>query len=76
MPLVDKIPNVPRFESGRVAATTDGSERPYQRIAEFWFEDEEQMQSSLGSEEGQAAANDLPNFATGGVTNFISQVEA
>lgn len=34
------------------------------------------MQSSLNSEEGQAAVNDLPNFDTGGVTNFISEVEA
>lgn len=25
MPFVDKIPNVPRFESGRVVATPDGS---------------------------------------------------
>ncbi len=34
------------------------------------------MQSSLSSEEGQAAVDDIPNFATGGVTIFISEVEA
>src|SRR4028118_927246 len=37
LPLAAKMPNVLRFESGRVG-TVDGSEPPYHRIAEFWFE--------------------------------------
>ena len=35
----------------------------YQCIAELTFEDVNALQAGLGSEEGQAAVNDVPNFA-------------
>jgi hypothetical protein len=35
----------------------------------------DQLQRSMGSDEGQAATGDIPNFATGGVIVFISEVE-
>ena len=73
LPLVEKIPNLRQFEAGKIIATPDGSEPPYYRIAELWFESVEQLQSSLGSSEGQAAAEDIQNFATGGATLFISE---
>ena len=72
-PLVEKIPNLQQFEAGKVIATPDGSERPYYLIAELWFESVEQLQSSMSSSEGRAAAEDLQNFATGGATLFISK---
>jgi uncharacterized protein (TIGR02118 family) len=75
VPIAAKIPNVQRFESGRVMSTPDGEEPEYHRIAELWFESAEQMQSSMGSEEGLAATGDIPNFATGGATVLISEVE-
>lgn len=67
---------MPPFESGRVVGTPDGSEPAYHPIAETWFEGEEQMQSSLGTEEGEAALDDLQNFATGGARIFASEAEA
>ena len=73
LPLIEKIPNLRQFEAGKVIATPDESEPPYYRIAELWFESVEQLQSSLGSSEGQAAAEDIQNFATGGATLFISE---
>jgi uncharacterized protein (TIGR02118 family) len=76
MPLVDKIPNLLRYEAARVVATPDGSEPPYYRIFEGYFEDIEQLQSSLSTPEGQAPPNDIPNFATGGATIFISEIDA
>ena len=42
----------------------------------MYFEDVEQMQVSLASDEGQAASADFQDFATGGVTIFISEVNA
>ena len=74
--LVGKIPNLRRFEAAKVVATPDGSEPPYYRIGELYFEDMEQMQAGLGSEEGQAVTADFRNFATGGVTLLISEVDA
>ena len=73
MPLAEKIPNVVRFESG-VVSTPDGSEPPFHRIAELWFEDAATMEASLASEDGEAATGDLPNFASGGATFLISEV--
>ncbi|MDN5698057.1 MAG: EthD family reductase [Rubrobacter sp.] len=75
LPIAAKIPNMQRFEAGKVLATPDGGETPYHRIAEIWIDDMDQLQKSMGSEEGQAATGDIPNFATGGVTVFISEVE-
>ncbi len=73
LPLAAKIPNVQRFESGRVHAVDDGKP-PYHRIAELWFESAERMGEALSSPEGEAATVDLPNFATGGATFFVSEV--
>lgn len=75
LPLAAKIPNVQRFESGRLR-TVDGSETPYHRIAELWFERAERMGEAVSSPEGQAANWDLPNFATGGATFLVSEVGA
>ena len=75
LPLAAKIPNVKRFESGRMRAV-DGGESPYHRIAELWFESAERMGEAMSSPEGQAANGDLPNFATGGAMFLISEVGA
>jgi uncharacterized protein (TIGR02118 family) len=74
-PLVDKMPNMKRFEASHVVGTPDGGEPPYHRIAELWFESEETLQAAMGSDEGQATVGDLENFATGGVTVVISELD-
>lgn len=74
MPLAQKIPNVRRFEAGKVLGTADGSAAPDYFIAELWFETADQLQSSLQSSEGQAAAADVAAFASGGATLMIAEV--
>jgi uncharacterized protein (TIGR02118 family) len=76
VPLVEKLPNLQRLEVAKIVATPDGSEPPYHRITELYFEDVEQMQGSFASDEGQAMAADVQNFATGGLTIFISEIDA
>lgn len=73
--LAKAIPGLRRFEAARGVATPDGSEIPYQRIAELTFDDVENLQAGTASDEGQAAVNDIPNFATGGVTIFIAEID-
>ena len=73
--LATAIPGLQRFEAAQGIATPDGSELPYQRIAELTFEDMNALQAGLGSEEGQAAVNDIPNFASGGVTIFFAEID-
>ena len=76
VPLVQKIPTLQRFEPAKIVATPGGSEPPYLRIGELYFEDMEQMQAGFSSDEGQAVVADMQNFATGGVTMFISDLDA
>ena len=76
VPLVLRIPNLRRFEPARIVATPDGSEPPYYRIGELYFGDVAQMQAGFSSDEGQAVVADMQNFATGGVTMFISDLDA
>jgi uncharacterized protein (TIGR02118 family) len=76
MPMVPKIPNLLRYEAAKIVATPDGSEPAYYRIFEGYFEDMEQLQSGMSTPEGQAPPADLPNFATGGATIFISEIDA
>ena len=74
LPLAAKMPNVLRFESGRVG-TVDGSEPQSHRIAKLWFESAERLGEALYSPEGEAATGDIRNFATGGAAVFLSKVE-
>jgi uncharacterized protein (TIGR02118 family) len=73
-PLAQKIPTLRRFEAGKVLGTADGSPAPYYLLAELWFDDADALQAAMGSPEGQAAANDVPTFATGGATMMIAEV--
>jgi uncharacterized protein (TIGR02118 family) len=73
--LAKAIPGLQRFEAARGVATPDGSAVPYQRIAELTFEDMDALQAGLESDEGQAAVNDIPNFASGGVTIFFAEID-
>ena len=73
--LATAIPGLKRFEAARGVATPDGSAVPYQRIAELTFDDMDALRAGLGSPEGQAAVNDIPNFATGGVTIFFAEID-
>jgi uncharacterized protein (TIGR02118 family) len=73
--LAKAIPGLQRFEAAQGIATPDGSALPYQRIAELTFADMDALQAGLGSDEGQAAVNDIANFATGGVTIFFAEID-
>jgi uncharacterized protein (TIGR02118 family) len=73
LPLAAKMPGVQRFEAGKVLGTADGQPAPYYRIAELCFESQESLQACMGSPEGQAAAADIANFATGGATIMITE---
>ncbi len=72
-PLAEKIPNLRRFEAGKVLGTADGSPAPYYFLAELWFDSPEELEASLQSPEGQAAAADVATFASGGATLMIAE---
>jgi uncharacterized protein (TIGR02118 family) len=74
-PIALKVKGLRRFEIVKVSGTADGTPAPYYRIADLYFDDVATMQAALGSPEGQAAAADIANFATGGVTMLIAEVQ-
>ena len=71
VPLANKIPDVLSW-SYRHCSSLDGSTPPYHLIAELQFDSMESLQTAMGSPEGQAAAEDVPNFATGGATMLVA----
>jgi uncharacterized protein (TIGR02118 family) len=76
LPLAQKMQGITRLELTRFGPEPDGSEPDYYRMAELYFQHEAQLQTTLGSPEGQAAIDDLSNFATGGVTTLVGSVES
>ncbi len=73
-PLARKIPGLKGYTTNKPTAVTPQEKSPYYLIAELYFESMETLQVGLQSSEGQAAAGDTQNFATGGVTLVIGEV--
>ena len=73
-PLAQEVPGLRRFDHGHVLSGADGSEPPYYYLAELYFDDADSLARGLASSEGQAAAVDVANFATGGATLMIAEV--
>lgn len=69
-----KIPNVRRFEAGKVLGTPDGSDAPYYFLAELWFDDAESLSTSMGTPAGKATAADVATFASGGATMMLVDI--
>ena len=74
-PIALRVKGLRRFEIAKVTGTLDGTPPPYCRLADLYFDDVAQMQEVLSSPEGRATAADLPNFATGGATLLIAEVQ-
>jgi uncharacterized protein (TIGR02118 family) len=68
VPLAKKLPGLRSYtlSHGQIGAA-DGK-APYHLVGELTFDSLADVQAALSSPEGAAAAGDLGNFATGGVT--------
>ena len=76
MPLVAALPGLGRWEASKAISAPDGGESAYYRTFTAWFDTVEQLHQVLGSEQGRATSADVPLFATGGATMFVSEVDA
>lgn len=77
-PMVQKMPGLERFESGRVVTTPDGSPAPYHRTADLYFATEEAMGGAFASEQGMATGKDATELCerTGAtIAMFISVLD-
>lgn len=74
-PLARTIPGLKGFTVTRPTSLAPQEHSPYYLIANLYFEHMGAVQAALESPEGQAAAGDLQNFATGGAALVIGEVE-
>ena len=67
VPMAKKIPGLRKYEISEGPVATPAGPSNYHLVALLQFDNMAAIQSAFGSPEGQAAAADLQNFATGGV---------
>ena len=75
-PLAKKVPGLRRYEVSTGPVATPQGASPYHLVAVLEFDSFAALQRGLGSPEGQAAAGDLGNFATGGVELLVFDAKA
>jgi uncharacterized protein (TIGR02118 family) len=71
IPVANKISNLRSYTISVGPVMTPDGPAPYHLVARLTFDSLEDVQAALGSPEGQAAAADLANFATGGASILI-----
>lgn len=70
-----KIPGLKGFVTNKPASVNPQEPSPYYLIADLYFENMAALEAAFQSPEGQAAAGDLQNFATGGATLVAGEVQ-
>ena len=73
LPIALKIPGLKGYTLDHPASLNPAEKSPYHLIACLYFQDAAALQAGLASSEGQAAAGDVPNFATGGATMMADE---
>jgi uncharacterized protein (TIGR02118 family) len=71
IPLAKKIPGLKRYEVSQGQVGSPAGASPYHLVATLEFASMTDLQKALGSAEGQAAAGDVPKFASGGVEMMV-----
>ncbi|MGI9157893.1 MAG: EthD family reductase [Marmoricola sp.] len=74
VPLASAIPGLRSFSASRPGPGPDGNPPAEYLVAALTFDDQAAFGEGMGSEAGQAAANDVGSFATGGVTMLTGEV--
>jgi uncharacterized protein (TIGR02118 family) len=75
MPMIYAVEGVARVELSRPMPGPDNKAPPYYRITEIWFKDPATMKEVRSRPEWKKISEDVPNFATGGATILVSQLE-
>jgi uncharacterized protein (TIGR02118 family) len=76
VPLAKQIPGLRSYTINKGPIASPAGASPYFLVATLAFDSLDALQSALGSPEGGAAAADVPNFATGGVTMLMFETTA
>ncbi|CAN5233646.1 EthD family reductase [soil metagenome] len=66
VPLAKRLPGLRRYQVSQGTVATPAGPSGVHLVATLTFDSMADVQAAFGSAEGQAAAGDLPNFASGG----------
>ncbi len=75
VPLANTIPGVLRYEVNASPLVSTAGESRYHLIATLEFASMADLQKAMASPEGQAAANDVQNFAQAGVEMLVFETK-
>ena len=71
VPIAKKIPGLRKYEVNKGPVATPAGPSGIHLVAILHFDDMAAIQSAFAGAEGQAAAGDLQNFATGGADLYF-----
>jgi uncharacterized protein (TIGR02118 family) len=74
MPLVYGVKEMKRAELAVGIPGPDGKAAPYYRITELYFDSAEQLKQAAETEQWKKVIEDVPKFASGGVTILLSKI--
>lgn len=75
IPLTRKVPGLADFTWG-TCQSMDGSDPAFYAVAHLIFDTEADLKSALASPEMRAAGKDVRNFASGGATMFVQNLDS
>lgn len=71
IPLAKKLPGLRKYQISKGPVASPAGDSGVHLVATLTFDDPGAIQAAFGSPEGQAAAGDVPKFASGGVDMLI-----
>ena len=75
VPLAKRMQGLKKWTIGKVQGEPDGGPSPYYYIADLFADSRADIEAILETPEGKAAVEDVPKFASGGVTFVYTEVE-
>ncbi|MDQ2713710.1 MAG: EthD family reductase [Chloroflexota bacterium] len=70
-----KMPGIKGYTTNKPVSLNPQEPSSYYLIADLYFENMPALQAALQSPEGQAAAGDVQNFATGGAQLLVGEIQ-
>lgn len=75
IPLAKRMQGLKKWTIGKSLGAPDGGTSDYYYVADLYADSREDIEAILATPEGQAAVEDVPNYASGGVTFLYTEVE-
>ena len=74
IPLARRMRGLKKWTIGKAIGTPEGKKPPYYYVADLFADSREEIEAILATPEGKAAVEDVPNYASGGVTFLYTEV--